>query len=136
MADTARVEVRGYRELAAGSAALFRRIDRAAEARFREVADQVAALGAGRLPRRSGQLAGSVAVEGGEGGAVVVGVGAGPAGAYAGWVEFGGTRGRPYVAVGRYFYPIATSAEPQLYLAGRLAAETEIRGTVWPTPIL
>jgi phage gpG-like protein len=132
----ARAEVRGYRELQAGSVALFRRIGPAAEARFRDVGDQVATTARGRVPHRSGQLAGSVSVDTGEDGAVVVGIGSGRAGAYAGWVEFGGTRGRPYVAPGRYFYPVARHAEPQLVLAARIAAEAEIRETLWPRPML
>lgn len=32
---------------------------------------------------------------------------------YAGWVEFGGTRGRPYVPEGRTVWPVARANQPQ-----------------------
>jgi phage gpG-like protein len=133
MADEARVEVRGYPQLAAGSADLFGRIGPNAEARFRTIADQVAAIVRGRVPHRSGQLAGSVSVQSEPDGASV-GIGAGAAAAYAGWIEFGGTRGRPYVGTGRYLYPTAEGAEPLLAAQGQLAAREEIARTLWPTP--
>jgi phage gpG-like protein len=133
MADQARVEVHGYAQLASGSAGLFRRIPTNAEARFRTVADQVAAPARGRVPHRSGQLAGSVSVAAEPDGASV-GIGAGAAGAYAGWIEFGGTRGRPYVGSGRYLFPTAEGAEPLLHAQGELAAREEIGRTLWPTP--
>jgi hypothetical protein len=136
MADPpASVKVHGYPELAAGSAGLFRRIPATAEARFQSVGDQVAAMVRGRVPHRSGQLAGSVQVSNVEHG-VGVSIGSGGAGAYAGWIEFGGTRGRPYVGAGRYLFPTAEGAEPLVVAAGEQAARQEIKETMWPRPTL
>lgn len=53
---------------------------------------------------------------------------------YAGWVEFGGTRGRPYVPGGRFLVPTALAAESDLKGAGERAATDEIRGFRWPNP--
>lgn len=134
MADQASVEVHGYPQLVAGSAGLFRRIPDTAQARFQSVADQVAAMVSGRVPHRSGQLAGSVSVTHEEDG-VGVGIGSGAAGAYAGWIEFGGTRGRPYIGSGRYLFPTAEGAEPLVVAAGEQAARQEIKETLWPRPL-
>ena len=62
-----------------------------------------------KVPRVKGWLAASVAtiaapMFGGEGAAVGMGGGEVP---YAGWIEFGGSRGRPLVAGGRYLSPTA-----------------------------
>jgi len=135
MPDTTRVEVHGFPQLAAGSADLFRRIPATAEARFQSVADQVAAMVRGRVPHRSGELAGSVQTNPVEDG-VGVSIGSGGAGAYAGWIEFGGTRGRPYIGSGRYLFPTAEGAEPLLVAAGEQAARQEIKETLWPRPVL
>ena len=128
-ADT-RVEVRGYPELAAGSAVLFRKMDASADAAYGRVADGVAGVVRARVPHRTGQLAGSVeAIHGDPPG---VGIGAGVP--YAGWIEFGGTRGRPYIDAGRYLYPTAQAAEPLLVAAGELTAERDVKGMRWPMP--
>jgi len=134
MADDARVEVRGYPELAAGSANLFRRIGPEAEDRFQQVADQVAGAVRGRVPHRSGQLASSVETGRAAPNGVSVGIGGGVP--YAGWIEFGGTRGRPYVSGGRYLFPTAEAAEPLVHAAGDLAAREAIKEAVWPSPRL
>lgn len=63
---------------------------------------QVARTVASRVPVLTGQLAGSVETSTDEEGVEVsMGDGVG----YAGWIEFGGTRGRPYFPQGRYLYP-------------------------------
>ena len=131
MPDSARVEVHGFRELAAGSAVLYRKIDTSADTAFGVVADHVAVAVRIRVPRRSGRLAGSVVATRDARGAEV-GIGGGVP--YAGWIEFGGTRGRPYVPTGRYLYPTALAAEPVLVTAGELAAQREIGAMHWPTP--
>ena len=51
---------------------------------------------------------------------------------YAGWIEFGGSRGRPMVKRGRYVYPTALDSQPMAVLAARYAADTGIRGFSWP----
>ena len=131
MAEDVRVEVKGFRELEAGSLALARKIDDAADARFVDVASTVGAAVRARVPHRSGRLASSVEASASAEGARV-GIGGGVP--YAGWIEFGGTRGRPYVAQGRYLFPSALDAEPLLTVAGGAAAEGEIRTMLWPTP--
>jgi len=129
----ARVEVKGFRELQAGSLVLASNMERAAGARLEQVAGAVGAGVRGRVPVRSGRLRGSVEVgRSVEGEGAEVGIGGGVP--YAGWIEFGGTRGRPYVASGRYLYPTALAAEPALVVAGNTAAEGEIRTMLWPTP--
>jgi phage gpG-like protein len=52
------------------------------------------------VPKRTGRLAGSISVQRDQDGARLEMGGAGVP--YAGWIEYGGSRGRPYVAGGRY----------------------------------
>jgi phage gpG-like protein len=127
------VEVRGVRELQRGMRRLAGNIDRGADEEFRTAAEQVATIVRGRVPRRTGTLAGSVEAEPTDKGARVA-MGAGVP--YAGWIEFGGTRGRPYIASGRYLTPTALDAEPLLQRAGETAARKEIGRMRWPTPTL
>lgn len=66
------------------------------------------------VPRRTGRLASSITVRPVPDGAEVrMGDGI----PYAGWIEYGGTRGRPYVAKGRYLGSGMTAADA---LFGRL----------------
>lgn len=84
--------------------------------------DQVADTVRHRLPHLSGQLAGSVDVDTNDDG-LDVSLGSGVP--YAGWIEFGGTRGRPYVPNGRYLYPSALDAEAEFArLVGDAAADS------------
>jgi hypothetical protein len=47
---------------------------------------------------------------------------------YAGWIEFGGSRGRPHISEGRYLYPTAQAAEADWYgLAETTATDTAER---------
>lgn len=132
MADDVRVEVDGYLQLAADTGRLAKKIGERATDDFVAVADRKAAAARTRVPHRSGALAASVA--GGEGDErALVGMG-GSAVPYAGWVEFGGTRGRPYVGSGRYLYPTALDAEPLLLIAADQAARKEIGTMVWSSP--
>lgn len=131
MADGTEIKVKGYDELARGSRTLADHIQAAAPDRFGLVAEQVAAAVSGSVPHVSGTLAGSVVVGQAEGGATV-GIGEGVP--YAGWIEFGGTRGRPYVAQGRYLFPTAQQAEAELVQAAEALADDEIGGMRWPTP--
>ena len=131
MAETGHVEVHGYDELAAGSRTLFRRIGEEAERRFEGVAEDAASAVRSRVPVLSGAMAASVGTGPADGGASV---GYDGSAVYAGWVDYGGTRGRPYIGSGRYFWPVAGQAERVLVDAGERAANDEIRRMHWPTP--
>jgi phage gpG-like protein len=97
------------------------------------LARTVASQTAGKVPKVTGTLAASVRVETDVNGA---GVSIGGGVPYAGWIEFGGSRGRPLVPQGRYLYPTALSAEPQFEaLANQIADET-VREYPWSTPTL
>lgn len=94
-------------------------------------ADRVADTVRGRVPHLTGQLAGSVETTSGDDG-VDVGMGAGVP--YAGWIEFGGSRGRAYVPEGRYLYPTALEARDDYFeVAADIAADTA-RRFPWSTP--
>lgn len=124
------IEVHGVAELERGARRLFANVEEAAPGAFRSVADQVATVVRARVPRRSGRLAGSVMADHDREGAAVGFDGRVP---YAGWIEFGGTRGRPYVPTGRYLYPTASDIAPDpLRRAGERAVEGEIRRMTWP----
>jgi hypothetical protein len=125
------VVLHGYRELAAGSEVLARRIGARAGRDMQPVAEDVRRRVAGRVPRRSGRLAASVETEAVQGGVGVSYSGAVP---YDGWIDFGGTRGRPYAASGRYLYPTALDAGPRLQDACERGATMEIGAMTWPTP--
>jgi len=100
-------------------------------AKSRTTAEQVASRTSDRVPVDTGALAGSVAVaEQPDGYSVTEGEGLG----YAGWIEFGGSRGRPYIAEGRYLYPTALEAEPEFQAAAEDTADDTIRGFSWSTP--
>lgn len=128
MADALEVTVHGLPELIAGSRSLFAKIEKSASKRFGDVAERRARIAAASVPRISGTLAASVTSEENRaemGGDVP----------YAGWVEFGGGRGRPYVPEGRYFYPVTRlRIEDELTREGTEAAQKETRGFQWPSP--
>jgi len=124
------VRVKGFPELAAGTTKLAADIGRAADGQFARVASSVASTIAARVPRQSGRLAGSATAVPGSPAAVGLGGGV----PYAGWIEFGGTRGRPYVPDGRYVFPSAQDAEPLLILAATAVANDQIKGMTWQTP--
>ena len=92
---------------------------------------RVADVVRGRVPVLSGQLAGSVESDtDDEGIEVTMGDGV----VYAGWIEFGGSRGRPYVPEGRYLYPTALAAQDEFaQFASDTAADTVGRFS-WSTP--
>jgi phage gpG-like protein len=124
-------EVRGISELNSGSDRLCHNIDGAARSTFRATADQVATLIARKQPVLSGRLAASVSSTGTDKGAAVE-LGAGVP--YAGWIEFGGTRGRAYVPDGRTVYPTAEESKTLFEQAGDKAARDQIRTMLWPKP--
>lgn len=134
MAATGGVTVYGLDEFAKGTRKLVDNIDDGADNAFGSVADQVAATVRGSVPHQSGRLAGSVTTGGGlfrEGATVGMG---GFGVAYAGWIDYGGTRGRAYVRSGRYLYPAAHAAESTCKRAGEDCARDEIRRMHWPRP--
>lgn len=124
-------EVKGISELNSGSRRLFTNIDHAAQSTFRQTADQVATLIARRQPRLTGRLAASASATGTDRGASV---GLGDGVVYAGWIEFGGTRGRAYVSDGRTVYPTAEESKALFKQAGDKAANDQIRTMLWPKP--
>jgi phage gpG-like protein len=92
---------------------------------------RLASIVAAKVPRLTGQLAGSIEANPTDDGAEVE---MGDGIEYAGWIEFGGTRGRPYIPEGRYLYPSAIEATDEF---ARLAAETAddtARRFAWSTP--
>ena len=133
MPDDVRAEVHGVDELVAGSRALAAKIERNAPRALQSAAGTAAAAARGRIPRVSGRLASSVHT-GVSRDAAFVGFGDGVP--YAGWIEFGGSRGRPYVSEGRYLYPAAKDTEEQAIMAAERAAASEIGGFHWPSPSL
>lgn len=91
-------------------------------------AQRVADIVVGRVPRLSGQLAGSVASFADDEGASVGYDGSVP---YDGWIEFGGSRGRPYVPEGRYVYPTALDAQEEFATIAADAASESIERFSW-----
>lgn len=53
---------------------------------------------------------------------------------YAGWIEFGGSRGREYIAEGRYLYPTATEAQSDWVDIATQTATDSVGSYSWPTP--
>lgn len=129
------VRVKGLGQLERGMEELREHIGEGANTAFLDLAETAARTVAARLPHRSGRLASTVAarfVEGRERARVSMGKRL----PYTGWVEFGGGRyhGRPYIAGGRYLYPLARQAADDLQPAGERAADKEIRSMRWPRP--
>ena len=133
MSEGVEVRVVGFEQLVEGSTRLVGKIeDAAGRALERETAAQAASNVRARVPHLTGALAGSVVTGSDQRGSAWVGIGAGVP--YAGWIEFGGTRGRPYIGEGRYLFPTALAAEPQAVVVASTAAEREIGAFAWPRP--
>jgi hypothetical protein len=84
------------------------------------------------VPVVSGTLVGSLAVVEVDDG---VGVSIGEGVPYAGWIEFGGSRGRDAVPEGRYLYPTALDAETEFGNRLRTDSQATVRSHPWPTPL-
>lgn len=80
------------------------------------------------MPKVSGALAGSVAAEKAPDDPKAVDVIANTA--YAGWIEFGGTRDRPYLSDGRFLFPTVNQGDA----AVRNALETQTQRTIGRFP--
>lgn len=133
MAEGIEANVKGLAELSDGADALGESITSVAEHEvFPSMANRLADVIAGRVPVISGGMASSVGVVEAEHGAGVTMGGMGAL--YAGWVDFGGTRGRPYYPEGRYFLPAVMDADEQIATAADEAAKKGIEDTAWPTP--
>lgn len=130
-ADGATVKIRGIRELDAGLARLASNIETSTPRDAVEpVAQQVASSVAGRVPRRSGALAGSVHVEArGAVRSVVMGEGL----PYARWIEFGNYRGRRPRG-GRYVYPTAKRTQRAFAKHCEQAVRAQIARMHWQRP--
>lgn len=100
---------------------------RASEPFAQRVADTIAA----RVPVLSGQLAGSVESTSDDEGVSVGYDGSVP---YDGWIEFGGTRGRPYIPDGRYVYPTALEAQDEFAQVASETADDTAGRFAWSTP--
>jgi phage gpG-like protein len=124
------VRIKGIRQLSAGTRDLFRNIERATvQDAVRVSAEQT--VQSMRVPVRSGRLKASVRVAM-RGKVAQVQMGAGVP--YAGWIEFGGSRGRRQVRRGRYEYPAAKRTERAFLRHCETATTGEIRSMRWPTP--
>jgi len=98
------------------------RVDPIARDACNDVAGTIATDTRGRVPRRSGRLAASVSrVPDPDGARVVMSA------PYAGWIEYGGTRGRPYVADGRYLGAAARGADRKIAAQAERDLEREAR---------
>jgi phage gpG-like protein len=124
------INVRGWSELAAGTKTLAAQIQTDADDRFAREAAAVAIVVAGAVPYVSGRLSRSATSRAGNPSVVALGNGV----PYAGWIEFGGSRGRPFVPNGRYLYPSAVARTDEVVRAGEAAAETKSKGMTWPKP--
>ncbi len=104
MGDPAAIRVDGLRETLNGLKAMDENASKAIGAAMKTVADVVVKDVKGRVPKRSGAMAGSYKPTGGvKGASLTFGGGKAP---YAPVVEFGDPkRGRPAVKGGRWLYP-------------------------------
>lgn len=94
-------------------------------------AQRLASIVAAKVPVLTGQLAGSVEAAGTDDGAEVS---MGERIEYAGWIEFGGGHGRPYIDEGRYLYPSALEAEDEFLALAAETADDTARRFPWSTP--
>ena len=100
----------------------------AVAARAEPFVQRVADLVSGRVPHLTGQLAGSLTSSTDDDDASVGYDGSVP---YAGWIEFGGSRGRTHVPEGRYLYPSALDAQDEFATIAADAASDTIGRFPW-----
>jgi hypothetical protein len=95
---------------------------------------QVAGRVTDRVPVLTGMLASSVDAVDLGGDEYGIGVTMGEGVPYAGWIEFGGSRGRPFIPEGRYLYPTAMAAEDDWRREASDIADATARSYPWSTP--
>lgn len=124
------VRVRGLAELRRAMARFPDAVDRGMDPVRQRAAEATANRARASVPRRSGALAGSIdAAEG------TASMGAGLA--YGGWIEYGGSRGRPYVAEGRYLGAGAQDATGAYEADAARQTQATIERFPWPkAPLL
>jgi hypothetical protein len=96
-------------------------------------ASQLRTTLADRVPYVTGTLSGSAEIVPGEVD-TIFGLMLGREVAYAGWIEFGGSRGRDLVPQGRYVYPVAHEGEPEFDRLVEGATQVSIDHYPWSTP--
>lgn len=81
-----------------------------------------------RVPVLTGTLAGSVTAAEEEG---AFGIGMGEGVLYAGWIEFGGSRGREHIDTGRYIYPTLVAQTDRVQAVFEQATSMSINRFGW-----
>ena len=125
-----RVVVHGADELNRAMAKLDDAAQRAADDAATKAAEKLAASARATTPRLTGRLASAVVVQHPSDGGAEVAYGLGVP--YAGWIEYGGTRGRPYVAQGRYLGAGVDAAAREYVDTTDRNMDTELRKLPWP----
>src|SRR5262245_27700912 len=124
-----RVEVIGWDRLTAAFRQVPAAVERAGAEAATDAAAMVVATGRARMPKRSGRLVSSVTARTvPEGSEVLFGAGV----PYADWIEYGGTRWRPYVAQGRYLGAGRDDAERTFIDRAKQNTDDEVRRLPWP----
>jgi hypothetical protein len=93
--------------------------------------DRIANIVRSRVPRKSGALAGSVDAHAVDDG-IELSMGDGLN--YAGWIEFGGSRGREYYPKGRYLYQSMLEQEDEFNQLAATTAADSVGRFAWSTP--
>ena len=101
------------------------------ERESRGFASDIASRVRGRVPVLTGTLASSVELVELASNEDGIGIGMGEGLDYAGWIEFGGSRGRPHIPEGRYLYPTALAAEGEYRRHAEQVAEQTVRSFPW-----
>lgn len=102
-----------------------------ADAIAAQTADRVLSRVAGMVPVDSGDLRASLTTLVVENGHAVAYDGSA---VYAGWIEFGGTRGRAYVSGGRWLFPTGEKETGAFVAALNQDAQRQIASYPWPKP--
>jgi hypothetical protein len=126
------VEFKGLAEANRDMARWAEQLGPAVVADAQSLANTIASQVQDKVPVLTGTLAASVETVETE--ATEFGVSIGDDVPYAGWIEFGGSRGRDLVPEGRYLYPTALDAESQFQQLAADTAEDTVRRFPWSTP--
>ena len=124
-----KVEVHGVEELFRGTDKLVGRIVDITPEAFEKIANLAVAQVRVKMPSKTGRMRDSVRAAR-QKKRVLVRAGKAKV-PYMGWMEFGGTRGRPYIGQGRYLYPTAFDMEPQLVKIANEVAHEQIERQRW-----